>query len=298
MGCSNERTVEKSSEKNKGYPLCRFTHTLPGEVNSMLTLNSNTLILGGNNQLLSFDLNTKEITVISNDIKKRIDSLIKIPDGKIISGGQLGEIKMWDIENKKCLLTLEGHTSMVWDLKYLGNDKLISASDDNSSKIWNIKTKKMENLYKAKKQISSIVDLGNNKLLLSSGKNVFLFNLDTKDQECVIDIAVWYLLKLKNGDIAAGLCNGLLYILEVTDEIKIKTKFPRGHKKIINLIIELENNKLVTSSDENDLILWDINDTESIYMIKGHNNLIKSLCLLEGNKFASVDKDHILKIWE
>ena len=54
----------------------------------------------------------------------------------------------------------------------------------------------------------------------------------------------------------------------------------------------------MTSSDENDLILWDINDPESIYMIKGHNNLIKSLCLLEGNKFASVDKDHILKIWE
>ena len=55
---------------------------------------------------------------------------------------------------------------------------------------------------------------------------------------------------------------------------------------------------MIASSDENDLILWDINDPESIYMIKGHNDLIKGLCHIEGNKFASVSKDNTLKIWE
>ena len=75
-------------------------------------------------------------------------------------------------------------------------------------------------------------------------------------------------------------------------------KFAKGHSKVINIIIELENNKLVTYSDENDLILWDVNDPESIYMIQGHTNIVTGLCLIEGNKFATVSEDNTLKIWE
>ena len=143
----------------------------------------------------------------------------------------------------------------------------------------------------------SVRNLNNKKVLLASKKNILLFDLDTKDQESVLDVSAWTLLKLKNGDVAAGLGNGLLYILEITDEIKIKLKFPQGHKRTINTIIELENNKLVTISDENDLILWDVTDPDSIYIIKGHTDYVSCLCVIEGNKFASVSKDKTLKIW-
>jgi WD40 repeat protein len=298
MGCSNERTVEKPANKEKGYPVCRLTIPLERDICSLVALNSSTLILGGRNELLSFDCNTKEISVISKEIKGRINCLIKTPEGKIISGGQFSKITVWDIDNKKPEYTLEGHTSIIWDLKYIGNDTLISGSDDNSSKIWNLKNKTSVDLYKAKNHISSIVYLNNKKVLLASKKNILLFDLDTKDQESVLDVSAWTLLKLKNGDVAAGLGNGLLYILEITDEIKIKLKFPQGHKRTINTIIELENNKIVTISDENDMILWDVTDPESIYIIKGHTNTVTCLCLIEGNKFASIAKDKTLKIWE
>ena len=73
---------------------------------------------------------------------------------------------------------------------------------------------------------------------------------------------------LSNGDVTAGLGNGLLYIISKTDELLVKTKFPRGHNKTINYIIESDNHKLITSSDENDLILWAPKDPESMYMVK------------------------------
>ena len=92
--------------------------------------------------------------------------------------------------------------------------------------------------------------------------------------------------------------NGLLYIINVTDEILIKTKFPRGHNKTINFIIELDNHKIVTSSDENDLILWDPQDPESIYFLKGHTDIVTSLCFISGTRFASASRDKTLKIWE
>ena len=113
----------------------------------------------------------------------------------------------------------------------MGKDKIISGSDDNSSKIWNLKDKKSEDFYKGRKQVSSVVVLDNNIILLASGKNLLLFNLVTKEQISVLDITLWPLLKLKNGNVAAGLGNGLLYILEITDEINVKIKFPQGHKK-------------------------------------------------------------------
>ena len=112
----------------------------------------------------------------------------------------------------------------------MGKDKIISGSDDNSSKIWNLEDKKSVDFYNGKKQ-SSVVVLDNNKILLSSGKNLLLFNLDTKEQISVLEITVWPLLKLKNGNVASWLGNGLLYILKITDEINVKIKFPQGHKK-------------------------------------------------------------------
>jgi WD40 repeat protein len=298
MGCSNERTIEKQQEKNKGYPVCRFTVPITREICSMIAINPKTLILGGKNELLSFDFDTKEITVISSEIKGRINCLLKTPEGNIMSGGQDTTIKIWDIANKKLLSTLEGHTSIIWELQYLDKDRIISACDDNSSRIWNLNDKSSVVLYQAKKNISSIAVIDSKKVLLASGKNVLLFDVDTKEQLNVLDISSWALLKLKNGDIAAGLGNGLLYLLKVTDEVLVKLEFPRGHKKTINTIIQLENNKLVTSSDENELIMWDCNEPESIYMIKGHEKIVTAMCLIEGNKFASVAKDNSLKIWE
>ena len=298
MGCSNERTIEKPSDTNKRYPVCRFTTSINVEVNSILALNSKTLILGGKNQLLLFDFNTNDISLISKDYKGRIYCLIKTPEGKVISGGQDKTIKIWDIDNKKCITSLEGHTGTIWDIIYIGNDKLISGSDDNSSFIWDLKNKTYEVLFRAKKNISSIVLLDNNRVLLACGKNIFLFNINTKEQLNVLDVSTWSLKKLKNGNVAAGLGNGLLYLLQIADEIQVKLKFAKGHSKVINIIIELENNKLVTYSDENDLILWDVNDPESIYMIQGHTNIVTGLCLIEGNKFATVSEDNTLKIWE
>ena len=135
-------------------------------------------------------------------------------------------------------------------------------------------------------------------MLLAAAKNLLLFDLETRDQEGCLDITVWSLKVLKNGDIAAGLGNGLLYILEITDEIIVKTEFARGHKSTINFIIELDNGKIVTCSDEENLILWDRKEPESVYLIKGHTDIVTSICYIEGNKFASSSRDNTLKIWE
>jgi WD40 repeat protein len=298
MGCGNERTIEGKKSPNNGYPLCRLTIPLTSEVDAIAPLEGEKLVLGAKNELQLFEGENKAITTISSEHKGRINCLIRLSNGNIASGGQDNTIKIWDIAKKEAIATLKGHTSIVWEIRELDGDRLISASDDNKSKIWDLKTKKSEDLCKSNRHISGIAILKNNKVVIASGKNIFLYDLTTKQQESFLDISVWALKELSNGDVACGLGNGLLYIVQVTDELLVKTKFPQGHKKTINNIIELENHKIVTSSDENDLILWDPSDPESMYYLKGHTDIVTSLCYISGNRFASASRDKTLKIWE
>ena len=298
MGCSNERTVEGNKTINSGYPVCRLTIPLQTQVTAIASLNNERLVLGSKNEISIFEGENKNITTISKEIKGRINCLIRLSNGNVASGGQDTTIKIWDIDKKQLVSTLTGHTSMIWEIRELDGNRLISASDDNKSKIWDLKTKKNEDLCKSHRHISGLAILKNNKVVVASGKNIFLYDLKTKEQESFLDISVWTLKELSNGDVAAGLGNGLLYIIQVTDELIIKTKFPRGHNKTINYIIELDNHKIVTSSDENDLILWDPNDPESMYMLKGHTDLVTCLCFISGTRFVSASKDKTLKIWE
>ena len=138
MGCSSENTKDEFPDKNTGYPLCRLSITINNEIDSITSFDSKHIILGCKGELNICDLNTQEISLISKEHKGRINCLIKFPDGKIASGGQDSKIKIWDIDKKKCLNTLEGHSSIIWDIKYLQKNKLISASDDNSCKLWNL----------------------------------------------------------------------------------------------------------------------------------------------------------------
>ena len=301
MGCSNERTIEGKKELNSGYPICRLTFPLEDEIDAITAYNNEKLVLGAKDKLLLFEGENKSITTISSKNKEhkgRINCLKKLSNGQIASGGQDTTIKIWDIDKKELITTLEGHTSIIWEIGELDGNKLISGADDKRAKIWDLKTKKCEDLCKTTSHISGIAILKNNKVIIASGKNIFLYDIGTKEQESFLDIAVWSLKVLSNGDVACGLGKGLLYIISVTDELLIKTKFPRGHNKTINFIIELDNHKIVTSSDEKDLILWDPSDPESMYLIKGHTDIVTSLCFISGTRFASTSRDKTLKVWE
>ncbi|XP_070531746.1 F-box and WD repeat domain-containing 11-A-like [Ptychodera flava] len=73
--------------------------------------------------------------------EKRIETLeLRIsdsdkPEGIIVSAGQDGMIKYWDIAKEKSLHTLKGHNSQVNAISF-DETKIISASYDNKCKVW------------------------------------------------------------------------------------------------------------------------------------------------------------------
>ena len=64
----------------------------------------------------------------------------------LVSGSYDKTIRLWDVENGKLLLTLEGHTDAVYAMVVLPCGKLATSSADKSIRIWD--TKKGECLMK------------------------------------------------------------------------------------------------------------------------------------------------------
>ena len=62
--------------------------------------------------------------------------------GILASGLEDGTIKLWNIETKESITTLEGHTDRVHSVSFSADGTLlVSGSDDNRIKLWDIKTK-------------------------------------------------------------------------------------------------------------------------------------------------------------
>ena len=299
MGCGQGKTIESRGKENKGFPLCRMTMDLTKSVSSMISYDENRIILGAKDELQLFDCSNKSITPISNEHKGRINSVIKLSNNEIVTAGQDKTIKVWKIEEKNSLMTLEGHTSMIWCINEIKGNKLISGSSDKRALIWDLNEKKLDfELYKDQ-EISAALQLKTGQVLLCSSKQLILFNLEEKKQLSTmeLDSGVWGIKELEDGTVAAGLGSGDVLILEVGNEIKQKSVL-KGHQKCVNVIIELDNHKLVTASDEKNMILWNVNDPDAKYFIEGHTENVTGLTHLSGNKFASVSKDNTLKIWE
>jgi len=299
MGCASGRTVEGTGKENKGFPVCRKTIELQKLVDSMVSYDQKRIILGAKDELQILNIDEGVITSLSTEHKGRINCMIKLSNNEIVTAGQDKTIKVWTIDNKNSLETLAGHKSMIWCINEIKGDKLISGSSDNTALIWDVKSKKLDfELYKDK-EISVAIQLRTGNVLLCSSDKLILFDLKSKKQLTNFEIkpGVWSLRELSDGKVAAGFGNGDIGILEVGNEIKVKLTL-KGHKKTVNSIIELGNHKLVSSSDENNLILWDLTDPEAKYFIEGHTENVTALTHINGNKFASVSKDKTLKIWE
>ena len=299
MGCSQGQTVESKGKENKGFPICKVTINISKLVDSMVDYDENRVILGARDELQILDIKTKVITPLSNEHKGRINGVIKLSNYEIVTAGQDKTIKVWKIDSKNSLMTLTGHKSMIWCINEIKGNKVISGSSDNRALIWDLNQKKLDFELFKDKEISVVIQLKTGNVLLCSDKKLILFDIDSKKQLTNFEIkpGVWSIRELSNGCVAAGYGNGDVGILEIGKEINVKTVL-KGHKKTVNCIIELENHKLITSSDEHDMILWDLDDPESKYIIKGHENNISCIAHLGGNKFISASFDKTIKIWE
>ncbi len=87
-----------------------------------------------------------------------ISSIVKLDDGRLVTGGADKVIKVW--ENENCILELVGHTDWIRSIIKLDDGRIASCGDDKTIRIWNIETGKQERIMRNSDTVKTIAQIG------------------------------------------------------------------------------------------------------------------------------------------
>ena len=114
------------------------------------------------------------------------------PDGKLIAigGGNTGRIDLWEVQTRKLIKRLRGHSSCVTSMRFSADCALlVSSADDDKIRIWNPASGKCAIRLSGHRATPWLMDItpGATKILTSAKGEFFLWDLEKGDTPMELD---------------------------------------------------------------------------------------------------------------
>ena len=206
----------------------------------------------------------KLLKTIQINSKSEIDPIYSIHQMKnnyLIYGTEGGNFLVWDINTYQNISFIKNcHLKSVWGFMNVGQNKIVSISEDETFKVWNIHN------FKLIKCINI-----NEGMILSE----------------------W---TAEDGSLITGLENGKIIIWDMTTYSRIKEFI--GHTEGVDYIIQLSDYRIVSGAQDKNLKIWDYFTGENLATLKGHMDTVESLLELKDTRIISASWDKTLKIWD
>ena len=187
-----------------------------------------------------------------------------ISDITVASGSLDSDIRIWNIENGKCLRVLiHLKNNPIFALQPLSNRRLASATEQGTIKIWNLDTGALLRDFSVGAAIYSLALLPNERLACSRAELIQIY--DTVNFNCLINL--------------------------------------RGHTSTVYALLALPgSNALVSASTDNTIKKWDLDTATcketNIKIMHGHTSHVFSLALVSNNTIASASFDNTIRLWD
>ena len=161
----------------------------------------------------------------------------------------------------ECIRTFIGHEYQVLAIDKISDHQIVSCSVDETIRIWDLNTGECLKILRGHEDWSTCVTVISEKKIICGTKGGIKI-LDVETGEC---------LKTLNG----------------------------GRTNYIYLIIILSYDKIARGDEGGKIVIWNINNGESLKTINAHSDCIYSLVKLSKNKIISCSGDKIMKygIW-
>ena len=195
-------------------------------------------IAGGTQSIQIWDPNTGECLLRFNERSAfHISCLAELRDGRIISGWNDGSLSIWDAETGECQLTLEGHSENVDCIAENNDGRIISCGVCHSrrSSVWSI----------------CVWDIKTGECLYAKRGNDgdFIFSLSA----------------LNDGRIVCCFTCGDIFIMDINS---MKGFSLEGHSKRVRGIAELDDGRLISSSDDGTVRIWNLETRECQFTLE------------------------------
>ncbi|MBW4567795.1 MAG: hypothetical protein KME31_07170 [Tolypothrix carrinoi HA7290-LM1] len=202
---------------------------------------------------------------VFSEILVNVMSVAFSPDGKLLATGCAdANIRLWQVQTGKHLLTFEGHTNQIFSVAFSPQGNILaSGSVDSLVKLWDISTGKEIRTCTGHDLGVSSVDFSPDGEILASG------GLDNI-------VKLW--------DVSTGLCR---YTCQ-------------GHSnQVFSLAFSFDGKQVASGSLDSTIKLWDITTGKEIRTCTGHTNAVFSVAFSpDSQQVASGSLDTTIKLWD
>ncbi len=241
-----------------------------------------------------------------------INSLAFSPDGKILaSGDDHKTIRLWDVDTKRVLGTLEGHTQAVKSIAFSPNGQILAtASDDQRIKLWDINTfSEILTLVGHTHAVKSLSFSPDGQFLASGSwdKTVRIWQVSSGDQISILSghqLQVNSVAFSPQGNLlASGSYDRTIHLWQ----LKIQNRpcysllgILAGHVRAVLTVAFSPNGQvLATGGDDNEIKLWDVDTGQLLNTLVGHSWSVVALAFSpDSQTLVSSSWDQTLKLWQ
>ncbi|MEP0912352.1 NB-ARC domain-containing protein [Leptolyngbya sp. GB1-A1] len=194
------------------------------------------------------------------------------PDGKLLATGDaIGEVRLWQVENTKLCLILQGHEDWVRSVSFHPTKSLmVSGSGDYTLRIWNTRTGQCLRVCRGHSaRIRSVKIDPTGRWVASAGADQTIRLWDVETGDC-LRILEGHSDRVRSVDIVA-----------------------------VDTVAEAQNSLLLASASEDQTIkLWDANTGACLGTLTGHTDWVRCVAFHpEGKLLASASSDMSVKLW-
>lgn len=203
-----------------------------------------------------------------------VRSIACFPDVRVITGGDDGLVRVWDLAAQTCTRELKGHTAPIRAVLALPASKVASGGDDGSIRIWDLQSKICLAILRGHGGQVLCVALtkesspGSTSQLISGGSDK--------------TVRLW--------DIQSKICLRVL----------------SGHQASVSVVLGLPGGRFASGSGDCTIKIWDwspgrlenpVEGEECVCTLEGHTKPVTSLLLALSGRLVSGSADQRLVAW-